>query len=524
MRRNGIAVLDAPSAARALRCAVYTRKSTEEGLEQEFNTLDAQREACEAFVLSQRGEGWDLLPSRYDDGGYSGANMERPALRRLMADVEAGRVQVVVVYKLDRLSRSLLDFTKLMEVFDTRKVAFVSVTQHFDTSTSMGRLMLHILLSFAQFEREMIAERTRDKIGAARRRGKWTGGMQVLGYDVAPGGGRLLLNEGEAERVREIFTTYLREESLRATAALMNARGFTTKGWTTREGRERRGRPFDKLNLRSLLMNPLYAGRISCRGGETVPGEHPAIVPEEVWDGAQRLLRHGARTGGSRARNKYGALLREILRCGACDAAMSHAYSVRRGKRYRYYVCGKALKQGWAACPTKSVPAGEIERFVVERIRAVGADEGLVAATVAAAREQQAKGLRALQRERAAAERVLRSQHADEQRLVPGRDAARLAGLRDRLRDAERGLTDARERLVAAEAEAIDEGDLARALSLFDPVWDALFPKEQARVLRLLIERVTYDGGAGTLSVTFRPSGIKALAGEVVAGTAEARR
>jgi len=212
--------------APAINCAVYTRKSTEEGLEQEFNSLDAQREAGEAFAASQKSKGWVCLPDRYDDGGFTGGNMERPALKRLMADIDAGRVDCVVVYKVDRLSRSLLDFTQIMEALEKRGVSFVSVTQQFNTTSSMGRLTLNILLSFAQFEREIISERTRDKIAAARRKGKWSGGRPILGYDVAPGGGRLVVNEDEAARVRAIYQVYLDRQSLIETIKELDARGW----------------------------------------------------------------------------------------------------------------------------------------------------------------------------------------------------------------------------------------------------------------------------------------------------------
>ena len=271
-----------PLPSSALHCAIYTRKSTEEGLDQDFNTLDAQREAAEAFIKSQRGEGWEVLADRYDDGGFSGGDMDRPALTRLLEDIKAGRVNAVVVYKVDRLSRSLLDFSRIMEVLDNQKVAFVSVTQQFNTATSMGRLVLHILLSFAQFEREMIAERTRDKMSAARRKGKWVGGKPFLGYDIDPKGGRLLVNEDEAHRVREVFDLYLHEQSLVATAVELNQRGWRTKAWTTKKGRVREGSRFDKVNLFGLLSNVAYTGQVNHKG-TIYPGEQPGIVDPGVW-------------------------------------------------------------------------------------------------------------------------------------------------------------------------------------------------------------------------------------------------
>ncbi len=290
-----------------VRCAIYTRKSTEDGLEQDFNSLDAQRESAEAFIASQAGEGWVCLPDRYDDGGYSGGNAERPALKRLMADISSGAVDCVIVYKVDRLSRSLLDFARMMEVFDQHGISFVSVTQQINTSTSAGRLMLNVLLSFAQFEREIISERTRDKIAAARRKGKWSGGHPVLGYDVDPRRFTLVVNESEAEQVRGIFALYLEHEALIPTVRALNERGWTTKRWTTRKGTERGGRLFDKNSLHKLLTNVVYLGKVKYKD-EIHEGEHPRIIDTETWQRVQGVLARNARTGGAQVRNKYGAL------------------------------------------------------------------------------------------------------------------------------------------------------------------------------------------------------------------------
>jgi site-specific DNA recombinase len=259
-----------------VRCAIYTRKSTEEGLEQEFNSLHAQREAAEAYIQSQRQAGWIPLPRRYDDGGFSGASMERPALRQLLAEVEAGKVDCVVVYKVDRLSRSLLDFSRLIELFD--RFGSASFLSHRSSTPPRrsGRLTLNILLSFAQFEREIIGERTRDKLAAARRKGKWIGGTPVLGYDVDPQGGRLVINEAEAERVRCIFGIAAEAGSLKATLQGSGA-GSKDKEWTSRAGRHHPGRPFSSMTLRLLLSNVLYRGVVSYKG-TFYPGEHEAIV------------------------------------------------------------------------------------------------------------------------------------------------------------------------------------------------------------------------------------------------------
>ena len=355
-----------------VRCAIYTRKSTEEGLDQEFNSLDAQREAGEAYIKSLQSEGWECLPTHYDDGGYTGGNMDRPALEKLMADIQAGDVDCVVVYKVDRLSRSLLDFAMMMGLFEQHKVSFVSVTQQFNTASSMGRLVLNVLLSFAQFEREIISERTRDKIAAARRKGKWSGGMPLLGYDIDPRGSRLVVNEAEAARVKAIFDLYLDHKSLIKASVELNRRGWLTKRWTTRKATERGGKPFNKTNLHKLLTNVTYLGKVRYKE-EIHEGEHEAIIDAETWQRVQAVLSQNGRSGGVEGRNQFGALLKGLLRCVACDCAMSPTHSTKKnGKRYRYYVCTGAQTRGWTSCPSPSIPAGEIEQFVVNQICSVG--------------------------------------------------------------------------------------------------------------------------------------------------------
>jgi site-specific DNA recombinase len=356
-----------PSPCR-LRCAIYTRKSTEEGLEQEFNSLDAQREAAEAFVLSQRREGWIALPELYDDGGFTGANMERPALTRLLRAAEAGELDCVVVYKVDRLSRSLLDFTRMLSVFEKHKVSFVAVTQQFNTSTSLGRLTLNILLSFAQFERELIGERTRDKMSAARRKGKWVGGCPVLGYDVDPGGGRLVVNEEEAKRVRAIFALFEKHGSALPTLAEIERRGWRLKSWTRTTGQFRSGGPFALNSLRRLLTNILYTGQIRHKG-QAYPGEHTAILKPGTWERVQQLITHPMALARGKARNKHLALLSGLLYCEACATRMVYSYSGKSDRRYPYYVCLNAQRKGWAACPAKSLSARRIEESVLGQIR-----------------------------------------------------------------------------------------------------------------------------------------------------------
>jgi site-specific DNA recombinase len=351
-----------------VRCAIYTRKSTEEGLDQEFNSLHAQREAGEAYIKSQKHLGWTLVSPHYDDGGFTGGNLDRPALQQLLEDIDAHHIDCVVVYKVDRLSRSLLDFARLVDRFDQRAVSFVSVTQQFNTTSSLGRLTLNILLSFAQFEREIIGERTRDKMSAARRKGKWVGGTPVLGYDVDPAGGRLIVNEKEGRRVRDIFALFVQHRSLAAVVAELAQLRWKTKSWKSQNGTAHAGRAFAKVSLRRLLTNAVYAGQVEHRG-EIYAGEHAAIVEPSVWQEVSAQLRAGRRTGTGAVRASQNALLAGRLLCRSCQQPMVPTYTAKPGRRYRYYVCQAARQNGWSSCPTKSVPARMIEEAVVGQLR-----------------------------------------------------------------------------------------------------------------------------------------------------------
>jgi site-specific DNA recombinase len=505
----------------AVRCAIYTRKSTEEGLEQEFNSLDAQRESGEAYIKSQAHEGWICLPDCYDDGGFTGGNMDRPSLHRLLADIEADKVDCVVVYKVDRLSRSLLDFARMMEAFEKHQVSFVSVTQQFNTATSMGRLVLNVLLSFAQFEREIISERTRDKIAAARRKGKWSGGHPILGYNV-DAHKKLLVNADEAVRVLAIFDLYLQHESLLAVVQELARRGWVNKRWITRKGHERGGQPFTTTSLYRLLTNVAYVGRVRYKQ-EVHAGEHQGIVDPKVWHRVQVLLQRIGRTGGAVVRNRFGALLKGLLHCVPCGCSMTPSHSTKNGTtRYRYYICTNAQKRGWKACPSPSIPAAEIERFVVDQIRCIGKDPGLLREIIAQAQFQVRSRLEELDTERRGMARDVARWNADVRRCaeqpIEGAEtaaAARLADLHDRICTAERRLAEIQEEAFHLERQLIDEGEVAHALTAFDPVWEALTPHEQARVIGLLVERVDYDGRQGKVSITFHAAGIQTLADEL---------
>jgi site-specific DNA recombinase len=368
MRNNFRLNAEGGNSPTAVRCAIYTRKSTEEGLDQDFNSLHAQREAAEAYIKSQKQLGWTLVVNQYNDGGFSGGSLERPALQKLLEDVEANRLDCVVVYKVDRLSRSLLDFARLMDRFDQQSVSFVSVTQQFNTTSSLGRLTLNILLSFAQFEREIIGERTRDKMSAARRKGKWVGGTPVLGYDVDPGGRRIIINEKEAVRVRAMFELYRDSRSLAAVVTELSRRHWKTKSWTSKRAIEHAGRAFTKASLARLLTNAIYDGKVEHRG-TIYTGEHASIVESPVWEEVNAELRAGRRSRRGVIRTKQNALLAGLLMCQSCKRPMIATYTAKRDRRYRYYVCQAARQNGWDSCPTKSVPAALIEDSVVAQLR-----------------------------------------------------------------------------------------------------------------------------------------------------------
>ncbi|QEL20708.1 recombinase family protein [Limnoglobus roseus] len=505
-----------------VRCAIYTRKSSEEGLEQEFNSLDAQREAGEAYVRSQVGEGWTCLADRYDDGGFTGGNTDRPGLRRLLHDIAAGRVDCVVVYKVDRLSRSLLDFAEMMRTFEQHQVGFVSVTQQFNTASSMGRLVLNVLLSFAQFEREIVSERTRDKIAATRRKGKWAGGWPVLGYDVDPQGFKLRVNDAEADRVRAIYALYLDRGSLLPVVEELAARGWANKRWELWKGGWRGGGPFTRTSLYGLLTNPVYVGKVRYKD-EVHAGEHAAVVDPAIWQRVQAHLAGNGRGGGYARAGGPGALLRGVLRCTACDAAMSPTSTTKGAKSYRYYTCTAAAKKGWKTCPAKSVPAHAIEQVLLRQVRAIGTDARLRAEVLAQARQQDEARTAELAKEQKALEHDLRGWHGELRHLSgllrPGDGnepvIRRLAELQEQIAAVEGRGRAVRDQLAAVGRNLIADDDAATALSVFDPVWEALNPREQSRVVNLLVESVGYDGGRGKVTIRFRPAGVRTLAREL---------
>ena len=345
-----------------VRCAIYTRKSTEEGLEQEFNSLDAQFEACAAYVMSQRHEGWELVKERYDDGGFSGGTMERPGLQRLLADVAAGKVQVIVLYKIDRLTRSLSDFSRIVEVLDEAGASFVSVTQSFNTTTSMGRLMLNVLLSFAQFEREVTGERIRDKIAASKKKGMWMGGPVPLGYEVQDR--KLVINEKEAATVRHIFERYAELRTGQLLLEELREQRIRTKRRVYRDGTVRGDIPFTRGSLFHLLKNRIYRGEMVHKG-KANPGEHEAIIDEELWERVKLRIAENTVERKLRRTSKEASLLAGVI-CDGLGRRMSPSHTVRKGKRYRYYVTHAA--EIVDETPAWRLPAHDIEKNVVGKL------------------------------------------------------------------------------------------------------------------------------------------------------------
>jgi len=424
---------------RRLRCAIYTRKSTEEGLDMEFNTLDAQREACEAYIASQKSEGWVATRDRYDDGGFSGGNLERPGLKQLLADINDGLVDVVVVYKIDRLSRSLMDFSKLVEVFDRNGVTFVSVTQSFNTTTSMGRLTLNILLSFAQFEREVIGERIRDKVAASRKRGIWMGGYVPLGYDVQDR--KLLVNDEEAASVRLIFQRFVELGSATVLARELRGDGF----------RNKQGTLIDKGYLYRLLNNRVYRGE-AVHKGKAYPGEHDAIIDEALWDQVHAILKESPRKRANNSRSRTPALLKGLI-FSDTGAAMTPTSTKKGAKLYRYYVSMDIIRNretGEETAPMR-LAAGMVEDAVVTEVRRILQTPEMVS-------------------------QVIGNLKCDDGR--------------------------------ASEADAI------AALHGFSALWAQLFPAEQARIIQLLVQRVTVT--AAGLEVDIRREGIAGVIREMV--------
>jgi site-specific DNA recombinase len=385
------------------------------------------------------------------------------------------------------------------------------------------------LLSFAQFEREIIAERTRDKMAATRRKGKWSGGTPVLGYDLDPRGRRLHVNDDEAQRVRAIFALYLEHQALLPVVQELARRGWVGKRWQTRHGRPRGGRPFTKTSLYRLLTNVIYAGKVRYKD-EIHPGEQPALIDADTFGRVQALLRSHGPEVGPPSLHRFTALLKGLLRCVCCDCAMTPSHTTRQGGlRYRYYTCVQAQKNGWQSCPSKSIPAAPIEELVLGQIHQLGRDPQVLHAVLAQVRHEDDARLAELETERAGLERDLVRGQTELRRLLAevgsgatgGGVLSRLAELQERVGQVEQRIARLRAQMEAVRQQRLDEAEATRALAGLDPAWDTLTPPEQARVVRVLVSRVDYDGARGKVAITFHPLGLKTLAGELLGKSSE---
>jgi len=502
----------------AFRCAVYCRKSTDENMDNDFNSLVAQREAALSFIKSQSHENWIAIPDNYDDGGFSGSTTDRPALQRLLQDVEAGKIDKILIYKLDRLSRSLLDFTKLIEFLEQKKVSLISVTQSFDTSTSMGRLTLNILLSFAQFEREITIERIKDKMGSARKKGKYIGGKPILGYDADPDKKILVINPEEAKLVRYIFKRFVQKIPLIRLANELNEKGYKTKCWKSRKGKVHGGISWNKCSVFRLLKNHTYAGMVYYKGKQ-YKAEHLPIIDITLWNEAQAVFSENSHARGNQARSKTPALLRGIIRCGHHDAAMVPTYTRKNGKIYRYYLCTHAIKQGYEKCPTRLLPAGTAEKAVVDKIRGIFRSPEIIQETFKSAIKASTSRLEEIERIVPREEESLRELQSEADRLmdvknikpghVPFLVHERLKNFGIEIENKRSEIEKLKNEKNHLESDCFNEGDVKNALESIDKLWDELFPDEQARVVNLLVERaVVYQNN---LDLFIRADGMENL-------------
>ena len=437
------------------RCAVYTRKSTEEGLDQEYNSIHAQTDAGHNYINSQRHEGWIPVADDYDDPAYSGGSMERPALQRLLRDIEAGKIDIVVVYKIDRLTRSLADFSQMVEIFDRHKVSFVSVTQQFNTTSSMGRLTLNILLSFAQFEREVTGERIRDKIAASKKKGMWMGGIPPLGYDVKDR--HLVPNPKEAKLIQQIFTRFVELGSATLLVRELQLEGATSKSWTTQDGNFRAGKPIDKGMIYKYLHNQTYIGKIHHKD-KWYDGRHTPIITQEEWDAVHAILATNGKVRANRTRAKVPFLLKGIVFGNDGRTLTPWTTKKKNGKRYRYYIPQRDAKEYAGASGLARYPAVQLEATVQTQLR-----------------------------------EILRSQQMIE-KILPS--------------------------AVAIDQE-LDEAKITIALRKLDDIWEFLFPAEQERITKLLIEKVVVS--PEDIEVRLRLNGLESVARELLTATQRQR-
>ncbi|MGO1069684.1 recombinase family protein [Lysobacter sp. CA199] len=434
------------SAVQRLRCAVYARKSNEEGLEREYNSIDAQRDAGASYIAARRSDGWIPVPDDYDELAVSARDMNRPVLQRLLADIREGKIDVVVVYRLDRLTRSMRDFPVLVDLLDQYKVSLVSITENFSTKDAVGRMTLNMMMTFAQFERELAVDRVRDKMVASKKKGLWMHGIPPLGYDIRER--RLAINHAEAAQVRFIFQRLIETESLQAVARDTAGMGYLSKGWTTRKGRVRVPQPHDKSTIHKILHNRTYLGELK-HGDQYFTQCHPAIIDVDVWNKAQDLLAKNAITRGNANRARVPFLLKGLI-VGPDRRALTPYYTKKRsGRLYRYYLSTAHIHEGPSETTFPRLPAAELEDIVVRYLRQMLNTPEMIAA------------------------------------IVP--------------------------QAIAIDPKC-DEAQVVVAMRQFDQVWDSLFPLEQQRLVRLLVDKITVQ--PDSMEIRFHPNGVVSLADE----------
>ena len=509
-----------PEKPKSYSCAIYTRKSTDENLNTSFNSLDSQREYCQAFIKSREPEGWSVNLEEYTDPGFTGGNMDRPGLKKLISDARQGQFQVVVCYKYDRLSRNTRDFLHILDIFESNGVAFVSVTQPIDTTSSVGRLMRSILVDFSQFEREMISERTRDKMAAMARKGKWIGGHPILGYDYDRKNKLLVVNAEEAKQVRDIFDTYIRTASLMLTAKSMDAKGYTMKAWVTDGGKNKGGRKFNKPNLSYLLNNLIFTGKIVYKRDTIIKGEHSAIITDDVFEKAHKILR--ANKNGETHKHfedrKYSYLLGGMVRCTFCGSGMTPTTSrPRHGERYFYYHCSSVNKMDRTACEVRRVPAKALESFVMKRLELLSKSKDIVENVIKGTLDDSSRVLPGKREEKSRLCAELGKVEGDIKNLVgvlaqEGTTSPRYAVIMERLDEVQAKKEMVRTKQFALDKEilehesrAVDAEIVRQNIENFLLIFGQCNYEEQKELLKILIREVTYDGKNSRVKIALRP-------------------
>lgn len=501
MKTNGAAVNES---RKTTLCAIYVRKSTDENLRGDFTTLDNQAEYGRSFIKTREPMGWQAYHEVYSDAGYSGKNTDRPALKKLMADARQGKFNVVICYKYDRLTRNTRDFLDILSVFESQGIDFVSVTQPIDTTSPVGRLMRSILMEFAQFEREMISERTRDKLQAMMRKGKWTGGPAPLGYDLDRETKKVVVNDPEAKIVRDIFDIYLKERSLSVTAARINARGFRMKAWTTRGGNTKGGSQFFKVNLSYLLRNTIYIAKRRMKG-EFYTMEQPAIIDEKIFQEVQALLENNRVKRNSLNTDKHDFLLKGLVRCAACGSQMTPHFSRKAGQStFLYYRCSIVNRSDRGACSVRAVRGRALEQFVIDQLKILARDENLVRDVVRKVTED-AEELPGLRRDKISASSELGKLEADIRGAMSGLGATQegspkwrlfmdqLDGMAVRRDELHALLSQLEAKILDVESRQVDAALFHRNMAAFVEIFERLDLKQKKEFIRLLVREVVYD-------------------------------